>query len=70
MRFRSKIGKQNPNFKLGMVFRTKKQLKEAVKEHKVKFGRWVKVKKTEDIRVVVKCHGQMCKWYFYSARVG
>jgi hypothetical protein len=55
----------NPEFKLGMIFSDNKELKEAIRAYKIKWGFPLKFKKNEPKRVRVIC-AEGCDWRMHA----
>ncbi|KAL0301960.1 UNVERIFIED_CONTAM: hypothetical protein Sradi_6472800 [Sesamum radiatum] len=56
------INKYEPNFEIGMIFSTKKELREAVHCHVVSTKMSLKIIKNDKRRIYAKCLGEDCEW--------
>lgn len=68
-RFISEIEGQNPKFNCGLIFSSKAILKDAVREHKVKYDKVIMVERSDRTRFVGEGHRKKCKWGFYAKRI-
>ena len=69
-KFRMDRDMVDPTFKEGMIFNTKSDLRAAIIEHGIKWGRQLYFKKNDDIRVRVACKSELCEWTIYAQKVG
>ncbi|KAK8663052.1 hypothetical protein V6N13_024933 [Hibiscus sabdariffa] len=58
----------NPRLKAGLIFASKKILKEAIKMYNIKNRYCVKLKRNENKRIQAKCKGE-CPWMLWAALV-
>ncbi|KAK8696362.1 hypothetical protein V6N13_001498 [Hibiscus sabdariffa] len=58
----------NPRLKAGMIFASKKILKEAIKMYSIKNRYCVKLKRNDNKRIQVKCKGE-CLWMLWATPV-
>lgn len=59
-------GLNDPRFEIGMIFSNKKELKKAIIHHGIKWGRDLKFKKDDNIRVRARCKVINCKWEVHA----
>ena len=57
-----------PTFNLGMVFRSKNQMKKALTKYGLLTKRSINFLKSEDERIRAKCGWPGCPWLIYSAK--
>ncbi|GMI85406.1 hypothetical protein HRI_002209900 [Hibiscus trionum] len=58
----------NPKLKAGLIFASKKILKEAIKMYSIKNRYCVKLKRNDNRRIQVKCKGE-CPWVLWAAPI-
>uniref|UniRef100_A0A2N9H3P9 Uncharacterized protein n=1 Tax=Fagus sylvatica TaxID=28930 RepID=A0A2N9H3P9_FAGSY len=63
--FHAATDMSNPEFKIGMIFSDNKELKEAIRAYKIKWGFPLKFKKNEPKRVRVIC-AKGCDWRMHA----
>ncbi|GMY09077.1 hypothetical protein FCV25MIE_04316 [Fagus crenata] len=63
--FHAATDMSNPEFKIGMIFSDNKELKEAIRAYKIKWGFPLKFKKNEPKRVRVIC-AEGCDWRMHA----
>jgi len=61
---------QNPSFKLGLVFKSSKLFKQAIREYSIKAGKNIYFKKNDSDRVRAECKDPNCKWTCYASVLG
>ena len=66
--FNARIDMANPVFKLWMIFKSHKEVKEAVKSYSIKHGKEIKFKKNESIRVRAVCKDG-CPWVLFASKM-
>ncbi|KAL0355810.1 UNVERIFIED_CONTAM: hypothetical protein Sradi_4027900 [Sesamum radiatum] len=59
-----------PKFEIGMIFSTKKELREAVHCHAVSTKRSLKITKNDKRRIYAKCLGEGCEWRLNALKLG
>ncbi|KAK4391946.1 hypothetical protein Sango_1972400 [Sesamum angolense] len=64
------INKYEPNFEIGMIFSTKKELRDAVHCHAVSTKRSLKIIKNDKRRIYAKCLGEGCEWRLNALKLG
>ena len=55
----------NPQFSVGMIFGTKIELKDAIREHAIRGGYDIHFTKSEERKVQTNCKG--CIWKIYAS---
>nr|XP_027077015.1 uncharacterized protein LOC113700766 [Coffea arabica] len=68
-RFNPKTDMDDPKFKLKLVFTDKQLFKKACRAHGVKWGRKIRFKKDDLIRVRAYCKGKGCNWFAYASKL-
>ncbi|KAH7863402.1 hypothetical protein Vadar_017045 [Vaccinium darrowii] len=66
--FNEKTDMDNPVFKIGMEFKTHEQVREAIKEYSIKWGRKIKFNKNDREKVDAVCKTG-CPWHIYASYV-
>ncbi|KAL3634932.1 hypothetical protein CASFOL_021986 [Castilleja foliolosa] len=59
----------NPNFKLGMLFCNKEEIRQAVHSHAIRTKRNIKITKNDKHRLVAKCQAKGCAWRLHSVKL-
>ncbi|KAM7510789.1 hypothetical protein LguiB_009664 [Lonicera macranthoides] len=66
--FNTKNDMSDPVFKLGMIFKDRKEVKEAIKVYSIKHGKEIKFKKNESSRIRAVCRDG-CPWLLFASKM-
>ncbi|XP_021802370.1 uncharacterized protein LOC110746457, partial [Prunus avium] len=68
--FRKEADLRNPEFRIGMQFANKEELKEAIREYAIVQGRNVKLVKNDNRRIQAKCAGHTrCPFILFASKI-
>ncbi|BFG29590.1 hypothetical protein CerSpe_158640 [Prunus speciosa] len=68
--FRKETDLRNPEFRIGMQFGNKEELKEAIREYAIVQGRQVKLVKNDNRRIQAKCVGHTrCPFILFASKI-
>ncbi|KAL6289343.1 hypothetical protein ACE6H2_006853 [Prunus campanulata] len=68
--FRKETDLRNPEFRIGMHFGNKEELKEAIREYAIVQGRQVKLVKNDNRRIQAKCVGHTrCPFILFASKI-
>lgn len=67
--FNPKLDMEDPQFELGFCFPDAKCFREAVRQHSIVNGRYIKFWKNEKNKVQVKCKHESCDWLVYASKL-
>ncbi|KAG8371475.1 hypothetical protein BUALT_Bualt13G0091400 [Buddleja alternifolia] len=69
IRFNPKTDMENPQFRIGMVFTSPDEFKQAVRSHAVHWQRDIVFLKNDKRRVRAKCKGTKCPWVALASKM-
>ncbi|KAF4400284.1 hypothetical protein G4B88_019493 [Cannabis sativa] len=67
--FRADVDMVKVKFEKGLVFQSRSQFKDAVREYAIQNGKDIFFKKNEPTRVRAKCGGVNCPWELYASKI-
>ncbi|XP_073152403.1 uncharacterized protein [Henckelia pumila] len=68
-KFNPEQDSENPSFKLGMIFCSKKEVKFAIQSHYIRNGVPIRFVKNDNIRLWAKCKNNHCDWTIHVAKM-